>query len=165
MPPAVVARTVRDFILYYYAKLVIAPSAGLSKNYRFIVDCYRRLKKGEMTISEYDREIQKIASQPDTCVFCNARETTIPVSVVPRSLGGPVGLHNLVYACLRCAKSKNETDLFVWWCDRLGRDKDEMPRVPAGLFLKLAYEKHTVEFSLDRPCRDIREIWQGSGGG
>ncbi len=161
MPPRAVPRTVGDYILYYYAKLVIAPSAGQSGNYRFIIDRYKRLKRGEITMSDYDREIQKLAQQAGVCVFCGTQCVTVPVEVVPRRLGGPVGVHNLVHACRECAASKDEKDLLAWWCDELGRDKDELPRIPAGLFLKIALERHTVRFGLERRCNDIREIWRG----
>jgi len=161
MPSRAVSRTVGDFILYYYAKLVIAVSAGESGNYRFIIDRYKRLKSGEINMSDYDREIQKLAQQAGICVFCGKRCNTAPVEVVPRKLGGPVGVHNLVHACSQCAASKADKDLLAWWCDELGRDKDDLPRIPAGLFLKLALERHTVGFGLKRRCNDIREIWQG----
>lgn len=159
MPPAAIPRTVRDFIFYYYAKLVVAPSAGFVNNYGFIMDVYRRLKRGEMRMSDYDRELTTKSHDPSLCAFCGRVGPTTTVSIVPSWRGGPVGLHNLVYACLSCAESKDDKDLLSWWCDELGRDKDDIPRALAGLFLKLAYEKHTVEFTLDRPCRDIREIW------
>ncbi len=146
MPPRSVPRTVRDFVLYYYAKLVIAPAAGQRGNYRFIIDRYKRLKTGEIRMSDYDREIQKMAREEGVCAFCGAAGRTLPTPVVPRSLGGPVGVHNLVQACPACSESRDEKDLLAWWCDDLGRDKDELPRVPAALFLKLAYEKDAVEF-------------------
>ncbi len=161
MPSRAVPGTVGDYILYYYAKLVIAASAGESGNYRFIIDRYKRLKSGEIRMSDYDRELQKLAQQPGMCVFCEKRCTTVPVEVVPRRLGGPVGIHNLVHACRDCAASKADKNLLDWWCDELGRDKDELPRIPAGLFLKIAYERHTVGFGLQKPCRDIRDIWHG----
>ena len=161
MPSRAVPRTVGNFILYYYAKLVIAPSAGEPDNYRFIMDRYKRLKSGEIQMSDYDREIQKLAQQPGTCVFCGEQGRTVPTEVLPRRLGGPLGIHNLVHACPECATSKGDKDLLVWWCDELGRDKDELPRIPAGLFLKLAYERHMVGFKLKAPCEDIRHIWQG----
>jgi hypothetical protein len=161
MPSRAVPRTVGDYILYYYAKLVIASSAGESGNYRFIMDRYKRLKSGEIKMSDYDREIQKLAQQPGICVFCAEQGVTVPVEVIPRRLGGPVGIHNLVHACQECAASKGDKDLLAWWCDELGRDKDDLPRIPAGLFLKIALEHHTVHFGLKKPCHDIREIWRG----
>jgi len=162
MPSRAVPRTIGDFILYYYAKLVIAPSAGQAGNYRFIIDRYKKLKSGEIQMSYYDREIQKLAQQPGICVFCQTQGETYTTEVVPKKLGGPVGIHNLVYACKQCCESKKDKDLLEWWCNELGKDKDDLPRIPAGLFLKLAYEKHTIEFGLKKPCHDIREIWQGS---
>ncbi len=161
MPSRAVPRTVGDYILYYYAKLVIAVSAGEEGNYRFIIDRYRRLKNGEIQMSDYDREIQKLAQQPGVCVFCGRQCKTVLVEVVPRRLGGPVGIHNLVHACAQCAASKADKDLLAWWCNDLGRDKDELPRVPAGLFLKMARERHTVGFALKNHCDDIRDIWSG----
>jgi len=161
MPSRAVPRRIGDFILYYYAKLVIAPSAGEPKNYRFIIDRYKRLKSGEIQMSDYDREIQKLAQQPGVCVFCGRECKTVLVEVVPRGLGGPVGIHNLVHACPQCAASKDDKELLAWWCGDLGLDKDDLPRIPAGLFLKLAYEQHTVGFRLQKACNNIRDIWQG----
>lgn len=160
MPSHTIPKSVGDYILYYYAKLVIAVSSGQAGNYRFIIDCYKRLKSGEMNMSSYDREIQKLAQQPGVCVFCGQRCSTTPVEVVPRALGGPVGVQNLVHACQECAASKGEKDVLSWWCDDLGRSKDELPRIPAGLFLKMAYERHVTRFSLDAFCDNIRDIWQ-----
>jgi hypothetical protein len=162
MPSKAVPRTIGDFILYYYAKLVIATSSGESGNFRFIIDRYKRLKSGEIQMSDYDREIQKLAQQPDLCAFCGSRRHTVPVELIPRGLGGPIGIHNLVHACHECADSKADKELLTWWCDDLGYDKDKLPRVPAGLFLKMAYERHTVGFRLKKPCYDIRDIWSGS---
>lgn len=68
-------------------------------------------------------------------------------------------MQNQVYACPECAESKDGKDLAVWWCDNLGRDKNELPRIPAGLFLKMAHERHTVALTLNKPRRSIRGIW------
>lgn len=154
----------RDFILSYYAKLVIAPSAGQKGNYRFVIDRYKRLASGEISMSDYDREIQRLARQPGVCAFCGSPGGEVVVEVIPRRLGGPVGVHNQVYACRSCADSKDELGLIEWWCDRLGRDKDDLPRIPAGLFLKMAYERRTVDFTLEDPCDDIRELWPEKAG-
>ncbi len=150
MPPHSVPSTVRDLIFYYYAKLVIAPSSGEAGNYRFIIDRYKRLRDDEIHMSDYDREIQHLAQQPGRCCFCSRPGSTSPVEVVPRGLGGPVGIHNLVHACAGCAASKGDKHPLRWWVDELGRDKDEFPRIPAGLYLKLCYERHAVEFTLNR---------------
>jgi hypothetical protein len=162
MPSRSVPRRVEDFILYYYAKLVIAPSAGQTENYRFIIDRYKRLKSGEIRMSDYDREIQHLARQRGLCAFCGNFGGDLVTEVVPRCLGGPVGIENLVYACGACATSKGDLAFLEWWCGKLGRDKDELPRIPAGLFLKMTWERHQVDFTLGWPCHDILDIWHGS---
>jgi hypothetical protein len=159
VPSPAVPRRVRHYILYYYAKLVIAPSAGESENYRFIIDRYKRLAAGEIGMSDYDREIQKLAQQQGICAFCGAHSATAVITIIPERLQGPVGIQNQVYACALCAAAKGQKGLFEWWCDDLGHDKDELPRIPAGLLLKMAYERHAVAFTLDRPCSSIRDLW------
>jgi len=159
MPSRAIPRRVEDFIYYYYAKLVIAPSSGQRGNYRFIIDRYQKLKSGEIKISDYDRELRKQAQERDRCAFCGQSCVTTVVELIPSRLGGPVGLQNQLYACHRCAESKGDRNLIEWWCDVLKRDKDDLPRIPAGLFLKMAYERHLTNFTLDRPCHDIRELW------
>jgi hypothetical protein len=161
MPSRAVPRRIEDFIFYYYAKLVIAPSAGQEKNYRFIIDRYKRLKSGEILMSDYDREIQKLAQMPGVCVFCGKGCDTFTTEVIPRKLGGPVGIQNIVHACNECKISKGEKELLAWWCGDLGLDKDELPRIPAGLFLKMVYEKHQVSFQLREFCDDICDLWLG----
>lgn len=159
MPSKAVPGRVRDYIFYYYAKLVIAPSSGEAGNYAFIMDRYQRLAAGEISMSEYDREIQKLARQPGRCVFCNRDGANQTVELIPRKAGGPVGIHNTVYACPACARSKGDKPLLDWWCRELQRSKDELPRIPAGLFLKMAYERHATSFTLNKKCRDIFDLW------
>jgi len=44
-------------------------------------------------------------------------------------------------------------------CNDLKRPRDELPRVPLGLYLKIAYELHKVNFSLRRPCQGLEEVF------
>jgi len=165
MPAPFVPKKVEDIIYYYYAKLVIAPSAGLQRNYGFIIDTYKRLKSGDIEMSHYDREIQRIAETPNECAFCGRRTRKCqPVHVVPKSLGIPPGMHNLVIACEDCAKSKQDKDLIYWWCEELGKPRDEVPRVPLGLYLKIAYEMNKVNFSLKKKCNGLGEVFRHING-
>lgn len=160
MPPTLVPRRVEDFIFYYYAKLVITPSAGFSGNYRFAVDAYKRLSAGEIHMSDYERELLHLAQQPDVCAYCGGqRPKVVPSEVVPRSMGGPIGIHNLVMACEPCHRSKEGKDLVGWWRKVLGRHHDTLPRVPVGLYLKIAHEKHRINFSLQARCTDLVQIF------
>ncbi len=164
MPARSVPRRVGDLILYYYAKLVIARSAGFEGNYAFIIDAYQRLKAGKIFMSDYHRELLRMAQDPNSCNFCGAKPgKVIPVHVVPRHLGGPVGIHNLASACRSCAQSKDEKDLVRWWCKELGKPRDELPRIPIGLYLKIAYEIHAARFNLQKPCKSLEELFEAVG--
>jgi hypothetical protein len=160
MPPASIPRRVEDIIFYYYAKLVIAPSSGFRGNYAFIIDAYKRLKSGEARMSDYERELYHIATSSDTCAFCGSKcDRSRTIHVVSRSFGVQPGMHNTVYACQVCAASKGEKDLVHWWCNDLKRRRDELPRVPLGLYLKIAYELHKMHFGLQRPCKSLEELF------
>jgi hypothetical protein len=160
MPPASIPRKVEDIIFYYYAKLVIAPSSGFRGNYAFIIDTYKRLKSDEVRMSDYERELWHVANTPGVCAFCGRRcNKPMTTRVVPRSFGVQPGMHNIVYACKACAVSKGERDFVQWWCNDLKRHRDELPRVPLGLYLKIAYELHKVNFSSRRPCQALEELF------
>jgi len=160
MPPKLIPRRVEDFIFYYYAKLVIAPSAGFAANYRFVVDAYKRLKNGQLSMSDYDRELTHLSANRNTCAFCGEQSPRLqPTAVVPKRLGGPIGIHNSVLACDECVRSKNDKDLVKWWCAELSRKRDDLPRVPLGLYLKIAYDHHKVNFTLKRACNNLEELF------
>jgi hypothetical protein len=159
MPSPAIPKRAKDYILYYYARLVIAPAAGHDGNYRFIIDRYKRLADGSLLMSTYDREIQKLARSATSCAFCGERGRMLPTRLVPQTLGGPIGIHNQVYSCEPCLKSKAELEFITWWLDTLGRELDDLPRVPTGLFLKLAYERRVANFTLNAYCDNIRQLW------
>lgn len=161
MPAPFIPRRVEDFIFYYYAKLVIAPSAGFKNNYKFIIDTYKRLKSGEKKISDYERELLQLAQTLGNCSFCGATNISAKtIEIVPRIFGGPIGIHNLVNACLACADSKGNKDLIEWWCKNLNKSRDDLPRVPVGLYLKIAYELHMVKFTLKKECKKLEDIYR-----
>lgn len=158
MPPTSIPRKVEDIIFYYYAKLIIAPSSGFRGNYAFIIDTYKRLKSGEARMSDYERELWHIANTPGVCAFCGLKFAELTTThVVPRSTGVQLGMHNIVYACKACATSKGEQDLVEWWRNDLKKPRDALPRVPLGLYLKIFYELHKINFSLRRPCRGLED--------
>ncbi len=156
MPPASVPRRVEDIIYYYYSKLVIATSAGFKGNYGFIIDAYKRLKSGEIQMSDYERELFHLAEMPNVCIFCGAKEEGCQlVHLIPRTFGIKPGMHNIVYACNVCSASKGDRDLVQWWCGGLKKSKDKLPRVPIGLYLKMAHELHKINFSLNKSCKGL----------
>lgn len=162
MPPSYV-KTNRDVIFYYYAKLVIAPSAGLKDNYGFIIDRFKALKSGKVLMSDYDRELfHKEAEPQQVCAYCGNKASLTQDHVVCCDIGAPEAMHNVVWACQHCNSSKGSKDLPVWWDEvhgtSVGDSRDCLPRLPAGIYLKLAYDWHKVNHSLDYPARDLYDL-------
>jgi len=50
-------------------------------------------------------------------------------------------------------------DLVEWWRTVKRQHHDTLPRVPIGLYLKLAYERHTVDFTLGEKCTDLAQLF------
>ena|SRR2546422_9845277 len=118
----------------------MAQSAGLRKNYRFIMDRFERLRSGEIRMSDALREIKKQFKEDERrCEFCGSDKQLSFDHIVPHRRGGPDSAENLVLACRSCNSSKGKKGLYEW----LGLErKDELPRVVAGKYLKLLYEMH-----------------------
>jgi hypothetical protein len=146
MPPAAV-KTIRDLIYYQYAK-IMAQSAGLEHNFGFIMDRVTALKEGEIEMSDALREIRvQIKDEPRACEFCGSDKELSFDHIIPRSRGGPDNAENLVLACKHCNSSKGSKGLYEWY--GLKR-KDELPRIVAGKYLKLLYEIHEHNGTLEK---------------
>jgi hypothetical protein len=149
-PPKYV-KTVRQLIFWHYAQL-IARAAGFEDNYGFVISRYQKLVSGEMTWSSTDRDWAK--ERHDVCIYCGAAEGLstdhiIPVSRVgtdPRIAKFLNSSDNCVCACRSCNASKGDQDIFEWY----GPDNlDDIPKLALSKFLKLAYELHETQGTLD----------------
>ncbi len=152
LPPAAV-KTIRDLIYYQYAK-IIAESAGAGRvNYAFIMDRFRKLQKGEIKMSDLLREIKKqLKDEERRCEFCGATSDLSFDHLIPHSRGGPDSAENLVLACKSCNSSKGKKGLYEWYgIDR----KDKLPKLVAEKYLKLLYDIHEQNGTLDKG--DMRE--------
>jgi len=122
MPPSYV-KTVEDVIFYYYAKLVIARSAGFEGNYRFITHTFKKLKNEQIKISDYDREILKQMQAPQThCPYCGCNGPLTQDHIIPLELSRPSGPHNTIFICKSCNSSKGANDLIDWWVNKAGKN-------------------------------------------
>ena len=150
-------KTIEDTIFYYYAKLVIAKSAGFEHNFGFITDSFKKLKSGRITMSDYDREIEKQMNSRNVCVYCGKKSDSFD-HVIPRSLGGPVGTHNEVKSCKHCNSSKGDRDLIDGWHNQEVKEYDELPRNPIGIYLKFSHDWHKMNHSLGMPANDLGDL-------
>ena len=151
MPPPAV-KTVRELIFYQYAK-IIASSAGFSKSknrgayYKFLMDRMLKLSSGEIKMSAILREMKmQMTARSNCCEHCGSAADLSWDHIIPKSRGGPDTAENHVQACRSCNSSKGSKGLYEWY----GEDrKDDLPRIVAGKYLKLLYDIHERNGTLD----------------
>lgn len=147
-PPPTAVKTVRDLIIWEYAKL-IAHAAKLDGNYRFIMSRYMKLKKGEMKWASPDDDAKDMMVRGErTCIYCGSTEVATQDHIIPKCKGGPDIPANIVPACKSCNSSKLDKDIFEWYF--LDRKSENIPRKVWSRYLKLVWEFHTLHRTLDR---------------
>ena len=145
MPPSTV-KTIGDLIYWEYAKLIAGSAVGNRKNYGFIMDSYKKLKEDKMHPSAILRENKKLVEDSNKCAYCNSTENLHWEHIIPKSKGGSDLIDNLVQACQKCNLSKSDKDLYEWY----GKEnRYEVPRLVLGKYLKLAYEEHEKQGTLE----------------
>jgi 5-methylcytosine-specific restriction endonuclease McrA len=87
MPPRYVG-TIREELQYEYAKLMSRTVFHEQLNYGFITDRFKALRGGTITISGTNREWEKEAELPRSCVFCGADKDLQRDHLIPSSRGG-----------------------------------------------------------------------------
>jgi hypothetical protein len=154
MPPSYV-RTVREEILYEYAKLISRSALGGKINYGFVSDRFKALRDGQATMSGTNREWQREQELPKECVFCGTLDNLQVDHLIPRSRGGCDSADNTVWSCLSCNASRGDQGVFQW----LGlKRKDNLHRLVAGKYLKQLLELHEVRGTLDVHKNDIARM-------
>lgn len=157
MPPSAV-NTYEDLICYEYAKL-IAAAADMSGNYGFIMDRMKKLRQGEIEMSDVVREDRyQMQDGFEECIYCGATENLTFDHLIPQSEGGPDIISNQVPACQSCNSSKGARDVIAWYQER----DTSIPRIVWGKYLKLVYDSYEQEGMLDDPLpEDERDKWSG----
>jgi hypothetical protein len=153
VPPKYV-QTVRQLIYWEYAQL-IARAAGFEGNYGFIVSRYKKLESGEMKWSSSVRDHLKELEKGRVCAYCGATEALSVDHIVPVSRAGIdpritrllESSDNTVCACRSCNSSKGDKDVFEWYGNQ--ERIEEIPKLALSKFLKLAYDIHETQGTLD----------------
>jgi len=170
MPPPYV-KTIREEILYEYAKL-ISRSAHGSLQRGFITDRFKKLRDGSISISDTIREWEREQELPKACVFCGSTHNLTTDHLIPVNRGGDDSADNLVLACQTCNSARGDKGVFEW----LGlENKDNLHRLVAGKYLKQLLRLHekagTLEVSRDSlnglcigcPLPGVCEEWESEG--
>ncbi|MFA5240662.1 MAG: hypothetical protein WC476_13280 [Phycisphaerae bacterium] len=104
MPPFYV-KTIKEEILYEYAKLISRSAFKGSINYGFVTDRFKALRDGSATMSGTIREWQREQELDKECVFCGALEGLQTDHLIPRSRGGPDSADNSVLSYIASTAS------------------------------------------------------------
>jgi 5-methylcytosine-specific restriction endonuclease McrA len=81
MPPGYV-KTIREEILYEYAKLISRSAYG-SIQYPFVADRFKKHRDGQITISGTIREWEREQELPHQCVFCGSPDNLSTDHLIP----------------------------------------------------------------------------------
>jgi len=154
MPPKYV-KTIREEILYEYAKLMSRTVFRGKLNYGFITDRFKALRNRQITMSGTNREWQREQELPQECVFCGSREELQIDHLIPRKRGGSDSADNIVWSCRSCNSSRGDRGIFEW----LGlKKKDNLHRLVAGKYLKELYDLHDKAGTLDIASQEIGDL-------
>jgi HNH endonuclease len=148
-PPAFV-RTIRELIYWEYAKLM-ARAAGpkWANNYGFITSRFKKLKSGEIKMTDVEHDDRKQMMREPKCEYCGVKDVPLTEDhIIPLVCGGPDIPSNIVLACKSCNSSKGEHDIFEWFYV-IKREK-ELPKLVWSKYLKLVYNFHLAYRSLDK---------------
>ncbi|MCX6800620.1 MAG: HNH endonuclease [Candidatus Diapherotrites archaeon] len=145
MPPSAV-KSIRDLIFWQYAKLV-SKSAGFGINARaFQMSTFKKLQSEEMQWSGTIREYVKEHEKPNECIYCGVKTNLTLEHILPKCCGGPDSTDNSVWICKSCNSKKGGKRLYEYF--GLG-NKDKIPRIAEGKYLKLLYSLHEKKGTLN----------------
>jgi 5-methylcytosine-specific restriction endonuclease McrA len=150
MPPAAV-RTIRDQIFWQYAKL-ISKSAGLEGQRAFQMSRFISLRDGKIVWSSTIREWVKEHENPGVCIYCGEAGPLTTEHILPRSCGGPDIPDNAIRVCTSCNSGKGKKRLYEW---KGLKEKDNIPRIAEGKYLKLLYDLHEQAGTLNIDKKDL----------
>ena len=146
MPHASV-KTIRDLIYWEYAKLISGSTTGDRKNYAFVMHAYQGLRDGAIHPSAIIRENKMLVENAKACAYCGTTDGLLEWEhIIPKAKIIIDTLDNQVLSCRSCNAKKGARDPFEWY--GLGR-RYEVPRLVLGKYLKLIYEIHEKQGTLD----------------
>ncbi|KXB01515.1 hypothetical protein AKJ43_03310 [candidate division MSBL1 archaeon SCGC-AAA261D19] len=160
MPPSAV-RTIKDLIFWQYAKIISKSAEMGKKNYRFIMDRFKKLQSGEVEWSTSIREYIKEKEKEDKCIYCGEETDNLTLEhLLPLSRQGPDSPDNAVRVCKSCNSSKGSKRPYEWFYDKYGFEKAkyEMPRIAEGKYLKLLHKLHEQNGTLNLHKDELKEL-------
>lgn len=153
MPPSIV-KTIREEIYWQYAKL-ISKSAGLGDSRGFQMSTFLKLRDGKIKWSSAIGEYVKEHESKNTCIYCGSTEKLTVEHILPTARGGPNIADNAIFVCKKCNSSKGAKRLYEWFGFE---NKDKIPSIAEGKYLKLLFELHQKMGTLDISKDQIQQL-------
>jgi hypothetical protein len=148
-------RTIRDEILYEYAKLMSRVEFAGGVNKVFVEDRFKALKDGLINMSQSIREWQKEHDLPSRCAFCGAEEDLQTGRLIPQNRGGTDSPDNSVLACKACSDSRGSRGIFGW----IGyKKRNQLNQIVTGKYLKELFELHEAKGTLSMDGRNLDRL-------
>jgi hypothetical protein len=97
------------------------------------MDRFVKLRDNQIVWSSTIREWLREHENPDACIYCGAE-------------GGPDIPDNAIRVCRSCNSGKGGKRLYAW---KDLTEKDALPRIAEGKYLKLLYDLHEQRGSLN----------------
>jgi len=139
-------KTIRDLIYWEYAKLISGSVTGDRKCWGFVMSSYKKLKDNKIHPSAILRENKKFYYSERVCAYCGSSECLEWDHIIPQIKCCLDNFDNQILACKSCNCSKNGRDPFEWY----GKERMyEIPRIVLGKYLKLIYDIHEKQGTLD----------------
>lgn len=146
MPHASV-KTIRDLIHWEYAKLISGSVTGDRKCWGFVMTTFHKLRDGHIHPSAILRENKKFYNSEKACAYCGLEKKNLEWDhIIPQKKCCLDTFDNQVLACRECNAKKGGRDPFEWY----GKERMyEIPRIVLGKYLKLIYDFHDKQGTLD----------------
>ncbi|WP_083214946.1 HNH endonuclease [Immundisolibacter cernigliae] len=140
--------TVRELIYWEYAKLISEKAVGDRLNYKFVNFTHQKLMHGRATPSSILSENKQLLLMGDVCAYCGTTTGSLHWEhIVPRSIGGPDNIDNMVRACAACNLRKGARDPYQWCLGN--KITAPISRVVLGKFLKVVFDEYAAHDLLD----------------
>ena len=162
-------KTIRDLILYQYAKIIAKSAMGPAskKNaYGFIKQTFRQLRDNEKKWSDILREDKQFVDAEKKCAYCGSTDRLEWEHIVPKSLtinercsgcDRIQGIHNQIWACKTCNTRKGTMGMYSFMKVLYPDAKpfsDIVPPLLEKKYLKTIWYCHQCNGTLD---------WDGDG--
>lgn len=164
-------KTIRDLILYQYAKIIAKSALGYTDglqakkaSYGFIKKTFRQLRDSEKKWSDILREDLQFVSTEKKCIYCGGTENLSQDHIVPKTLlinercphcDHIQGIHNLIWACKSCNSAKQQKGLYTFFSQKhnTAHPSDFLPPLLEKKYLKTIYLCHQCAGTLNAPLQ------------